>query len=412
MKILILSQYFRPETGAGSERVSSLADYLTAEGHLVRVISGLPNYPTGILYPGYKLVFWKREEAFGIKITRSLVFPTKYSSTIRRLTNYFSFMFSAFLTGLFETKSDVIIASSPPLTVGLVGLLLSYLYRKPLVFEPRDVWPGAAVELGVLKNKLIISVARSLERAIYKRASFIITPTAATKKILLADNPFLTEDRVKVSANSVDLERFDSQRIASTIVDKYKKPSNFLIVYTGTIGLQQGMSTLIGAAKLLKNEKQILFLLVGEGVDKEKITKEKEKFNLTNIILSPSVDYSEIPSILAKADAGLALLKKNRYQDAALAVKTFDYMAAGKPIIVSGGETMRKLVEENKVGFWSPPEDSGALVRQILGAAKSSKETLKALGDNGRSLVEKTYNKKKQVEAWNEVLDSLKKEKK
>ncbi len=409
MKVLFIYQYFRPEVGAGVERVFYTVKYLKSLGHDVTVLTGIPNYPTGKIYPGYSLNFFQKEEVDGLRLIRTFVFPTKYTSAGRRLFNYFSFTVSAFLAGLFQ-RTDVIIASSPPLSSGVVGLFLSILKGKPLIFEPQDVWPGAAIEIGALKNKFVIGLSRYFEKAIYKRASVIVAPTEETKQILLKDNPFLADKKVKVSANSVDLENFDAQRLQPSLTDKYKKPDNFLVVYTGTLGLQQGMTTLIEAAKILRDKKKILFLLVGEGVDKELIGKDKKKFGLDNLIFSPAVSYGEIPSILSKADAGLALLKKNRYQDAALAVKTFDYMAAGKPVIVSGGEAMRKMIEENKVGFWSLPEDPQALVETISQMANLSKEELIRRGKNGRNLVEKFFNKKKQVEVWGEILKTLKEE--
>ncbi|HEX7456001.1 MAG TPA: glycosyltransferase family 4 protein [Candidatus Nanoarchaeia archaeon] len=410
MRILLIYQYFRPEVGAGIERVFYPTKHLVGKGHQVTVITGIPNYPTGRIYPGYKLKFLHKEVLEGkINLLRTFVYPTKYTSTLKRLLNYLSFALSAFLVGLSQRNIDVIIASSPPLSSAVVGWLLSLIKKKPLIFEAQDVWPGAAVELGVLRNKLVIKIARFIEKEVYKRSEFVVAPTEETAQLLLKDNRFLDKEKVVSVLNSVDLKLFDAQKIDKPLVKKYKLEGKFVVLYSGTLGLQQGVDTLVECAKKLKRHKDIMFLIVGEGVDKDYIKKSKEKYKLNNMILVDPVEYGCIPSFVYACDAGLALLKKNRYQDAAFACKVFDYFAGRKPAIVSGGEAMRKIVEGSKAGFWVEAEDAQLLSEKILEASKMPKEILLKLGKQGRKLVERKYNREVQVRGWDKILEPINK---
>ncbi len=411
MNILLIYQYFRPEVGAGIERVFYYVKYLSSKGHKFRVLTGIPNYPIGKIYPGYNLRFLKKE-SFGknIQVIRTFVYPTNYSSAFRRIVNYLSFTMSSFPVGIFQGNVDVVIASSPPLPAAVVGMFLSKLKRKPLIFEVQDVWPGAAVEVGALKNKLVIKLLTFFETLLYRNSRFVVAPTEETKEILLKDNKVLKKDKVFSVLNSVDLKFFDGQRIDHSLTQKYKLEGKFVVLYSGTLGLQQGVHTLIDCVKRLKNHKKIVFLVVGDGADKDLVKGEAEKNKLENIIILDSVEYKKIPSFVKACDIGLAILKKNKYQDAALAVKVFDYFAGSKPAIVSGGEAMRKLVEEGDAGYWVKAEDTRLLARKILEVSKMSEEDRRRVGNKGRLLVERKYNKAVQVKEWDKMLGILSKE--
>jgi len=411
MNILLISQYFKPESGAGSTRVSYFAKYLSDNGNKVKVISGIPNYPYGKIYQGYKLKFF-HTESFGknLKVIRTFVFPTKYTSTLKRILNYLSFSISSFLVGIFQRDITIIITSSPPLTAAAVAMILSIFKRKPLIFDVRDIWPGAAVEIGALKNKTIIKLLKFVETLIYRNSRFIVAPTEETRKILLRDNEFLKREVVSTIMNGVDLRFFDKQKIDYSLTKKYNFEGKFVVLYQGTLGLQQGVDTLIDCVKYLKKNKEIVFLVVGEGTDKELVKFEVEKNKLKNLILLDSVEYKKIPSYVNACDVGLALLKKNKYQDAALAVKVFDYFAGNKPVVVSGGTAMRKIIESGNAGFWVRPEDSKLLASKILEISKMPKNLLNSKGQNGRKLVKGKFNKENQVKEWDNIMNSIQKD--
>lgn len=410
MRILLVYQYFRPEIGAGIERVFYTAKYLVSRGHNVRVITAVPNYPFGKVYPGYKLKLFQKEVIDEIEVLRTFVYPSRNISTLKRLLNYFSFTLSGFIAGIFQKDYDVIIASSPPLSGGVIGLLIALIKKKPLIFEAQDVWPGAAIELGVLKNKFLIGIAKFFETQIYNKSRYIIAPTSGTRKLLLMDNKFLNEDKVITVSNSVDLDTFDQQKIDRSIRQKYKLGNKFVVLYLGTIGLQQGMPTLVKCIEKLKTQKKIFFIIVGEGVYKESMKRAKMEKKLDNMLLLPAIKYREVPSYVNSSNIGIALLRKNRYQDAAIATKVFDYFAGFRPAIISGGAEMREIVERNNAGFWVDGEDSYLLSNKIMEAFKMSQKDLNKIGQNGRILVEKVFNKQVQVRQWDKILISLEEE--
>ena len=167
MKILFINQYFTPEPGAGTARVYFHAKYFTKLGHNVTVICGIPNYPNGKIFKGYRNLLWMKESFEGITVYRTLVYPSKYTSNLRRFLNYLVFTLSSFITGLFIETPDIIISSSPPPSSGVTSLFLSYVKGKPLIFEVRDVWPGAALALGYLKNRVFLHLKLFFLKKIY-----------------------------------------------------------------------------------------------------------------------------------------------------------------------------------------------------------------------------------------------------
>ncbi|MEX0621762.1 MAG: glycosyltransferase family 4 protein [Candidatus Woykebacteria bacterium] len=408
MNILLISQYFPPEPGAGTGRVSYYAKLLKELGHEVMILCGIPNYSDGKIHKGYKNRLWMKEVQDGLVIYRTLVFPTSYSSSWRRFFNYLVFTISSLAVGFFLPRADVIIASSPPPSSGLTGLMLSLLKGTPLVFEVRDVWPGAAKALGYLRNRLLLNLNIFFEKRIYDRSKYIITVTEDTKNLILRYDKKLNPNKVKIITNGVDLQIFDQVKVRTRERNLVNK---FVTVYAGTLGLQQGVRTLVEAIKLLQKEDSIKFLIIGDGADRHLLEEVKEEGNSKNVLLKPIQPYKNVVEYIKASNLGLTILKKNEYLDAAYPVKAFDYMAASKPVLVSGGLAMKKLIEENNLGIWVPPEDPKALASALIKMSKLSQEERDGMGKRGRRLVEKTFNRKKQAQELEKIINIIKREK-
>lgn len=401
MKILIISQYFYPESGAGSARAHFFSKYLSKLGHKVRVLCATPNYPSGEIYTGHKNKLRSRGKLNSVEVIRTWVYPARYSSFVKRFLNYASFALSSSLELLRKEGFDVILVSSPPISVFLVGLLARFLIKTPLILDVRDVWPGAAVATGNLRTSWVINILESLERFSYKKANRIITVNEETKGIILENNQFLEGGKVEIIFNGVDLESFKQfQNQAKT-----KVSNELLIAYTGTIGEQHSFLTFLETLGILdKKAKNVKFSVVGEGSKRDYFTEAINEQKLKNVSFYRDLKYKDIPSLLEQYDLGLALLRSNKYLDAAYPVKTFDYMAAGKPVLVSGGLAMKKLVEENNIGFWVPAENPKALAGKILEISKMPKSTLQEMGNRGRKLVEERFNRAKQAKKLEKIL--------
>ena len=403
MKILLISQYFPPESGAAAQRVGSFARYLAEFGHDVTVICQTPNYPIGSVYPGFSNKFRRIRKEVGYRAVRTFTYPTKNTSFIKRFINYSFFSISAFLAGMLESKPDLILISSPPLFAGGSALLLSLIKRVPLVVDVRDVWPGVAMGSS-FANRAILFPMLVLEKLLYWRAKAVVTVSEGVVDILSAENPAV-KDKFKVVYNGLDPQLVSGKKITS----RGKKPENspFVIVYSGTIGTQQPWGTLLKAAEILREDQGIRFVICGEGVERENLERKISELRLTNVDFFGLLSYNDSLNLIRKADLGLVLLARNRYVDPALPVKLFDYCFVGIPVMASASTFLKNFVEEAGIGFWIDPENPRKLAEKIKEISKLPRDRLAEIGSRGKKIVEDTYNRKVQARKLDEVLKNV-----
>jgi glycosyltransferase involved in cell wall biosynthesis len=173
MNFLILTQYFPPEVGAAQTRLFEIAKELKKRGHSVTVVTAMPNYPKGEIFPEYRGKFFLKETISGIEVVRTWIYPAMDKSIIKRLMNYFSFTFTSFLGLMRTSKPDYIFVESPPLFLGIAGYIVSRIRGVPFIFNISDLWPDSVKELGIMNNKLLLSFAEKLELFLYKKARYI-----------------------------------------------------------------------------------------------------------------------------------------------------------------------------------------------------------------------------------------------
>lgn len=388
MKILIVSQYFYPEVGAASKRVTNFARHLS-KNHEVIVLTGNPTYPSGRLYEGFSNKFYSREILGKVRLVRSLVFPTKNVNLFKRFLNYSVFSASAFFSGLVQEPPDITFASTPPLFAAFTGLLLAKLKGVKLVLDVRDIWPGAAQSAGVVKSRMVLGPLRQIEKTLYHSAQIIITANDGVRQLLLKENPDIREEKVVTINNGVDLKNLQHAR-SSPKYDKYFPKDFFNLLYVGTIGIHQGLDSLVEAAKFLRGEK-INLIVAGEGVEREKFEDRLKKEKLDNIKFLGLVSAEDVAYLVSKSSAGLVLLRNHYYNDYTLPTKIFDFLAQGKPIIGSGGASVKKLIEGERIGLWAEGENPEKLAGVILELAKNDKELQKFKG-NGPKIVNAQFN--------------------
>jgi len=212
MRILFLSQYFPPETEIGGIRILEIGRRLIARGHRISVLTGLPNYPSGKLDPAYRKKAWKlawRENHDGIEVLRVAMFPSHSKKTLPRLANYFSFLFASAARAIFAARPDVIVCTSPPLTIGLSAWLAAKRFGIPFVLEARDLWPEAAIALGYLQNRQVQKSAFVLERFLYRRTRHIVVVSQGMKKDLIERE--IPAAKCSVIPNGVDTDLFHTR---------------------------------------------------------------------------------------------------------------------------------------------------------------------------------------------------------
>jgi len=388
LRILYLTQYFPPEVGATQNRALANVRHLAACGHQVTVLCEFPNHPHGILPERYRGRWLEQEEMNGFTVRRSWVFATPRKTFGRRLLFYLSFMISSFLAGLTAPgRYDVVYATSPPFFVGFSGWLLSLIKRARFVFEVRDLWPDSAVALGMLRHPLLIALSCWLEHFYYRRAVRVVVVTRGIYQHLLAEG--VPEWRLLLIPNGSSPEHFRPMS-ATAIRQRLRIADKFVVGYAGVFGLAQGMEHLCQLARLMRGERGIHFLLVGDGPKRRQVLEMQADWRLNNLTVHPAVSHEEIPEMLCAFDLCLVPLRRNELFLGAMPSKMFDAMACARPILLSVAGEAQAVLEAAEAGVAVPPEDLTAM-RQTILRLRDDPAACRRMGENGRRLVEAEY---------------------
>ena len=400
MKILLITEYFPPEIGAGSTRAYDHCSQWVKKGHNVTVITGFPDYPDGIIpqkYKGYKFLI---EDIGGIRVIRTYTFPAPNKGFFRRVISFLSFMISSIVQGTTASKKqEILIATSPPFLVGVSGYIISKFKNIPFVFEVRDLWPESAIQLGELKNKFVIKFLQKIELYLYHSAKLIVPVAESTINVILKKG--IDEKKIVVIKNGVDLETIPRQ-----LSNKSENTKKFVVTYIGTIGLSHALDKVVESAELLKNEDSILFQIIGEGAEKENLSKLIGKLSLNNVKLINKIEREQLTEYYSKADILLVTLRKLDIFRKVIPSKLFEIMAFGKPILISVDGEARFIVEKARAGLFVQPENPEDLRDKIL-YLKNHPDLLKEFGKNGRIFVEKNFDRSKLAQKYELILSSI-----
>ncbi len=406
MRILYLSQYFPPEIGATQTRSYEMAWRLVRAGHHVTMIAELPNHPTGIIPPQYQGKLYEHVMLDGIEVIRVWVKTAPHKNFYTRMAFYVSFMVMAIWVGLFKAKGpyDVIYATSPPLFVGGAALVLSYLRRIPLVFEVRDLWPEVAVSLGELNNKFAIYLSTLLEKMCYHRARSIVTVVKPIKKRLVERG--YPEAKIQIILNGANVDLYTPAPINQTLRKALKIGADqFVLIFTGLHGLIHGLDTAVEAAHLLKEQLDILFLFVGDGVRKAAMQNRARELGLENIQFLPLQPEKDLPAFISLANVGLSLGRK-KLTSHGLPVKMFTYMACARPVLLADEGEAVDLLHNANGGIVVEPDNPEALARAIL-QLKDDPATCQQMGLNGRQAVVENYSRQAQAQQLVQLLEQI-----
>ena len=401
MHILLIHQAFASLNEAGGTRHHEIARQLAIRGHKVTVLTGQVSYLTGekIVNPG-----WVRSEVddLGVKILRTYVYRGWHRSFFHRIFSFISFMISSFLVGLGRKKVDLVWGTSPPLFQGFTAWILARLKGAKFLFEVRDLWPKFAVSVGVLRNPILIWLSRGLERFLYRNADRIVINSPGFRNHVLDRGA----RNVELIPNGVDTDMFSPEMADSEFGDQAELRGKFVVTYAGAHGESNDLEVVLGAALNLCDNKEICFVLIGDGKEKASLIEKSKNMGLENIFFYPSVSKVKIPGILAAADVCVAILKPIDAFKTTYPNKVFDYMAAGKPVLLAIDGVIRDVVEAAGAGIFVPPGNSEALASAVEEMWQNPKE-VKRMGAAGREYVKVNFDRSKQVEALIEVMDEL-----
>jgi len=425
VKILYLSQYFPPEMGAPSARADELSRHWAAMGHDVTVLTGFPNHPTGAVPPEWRERLRNlrySETVDGVRVERTWLWPLPNRKAHERIRNYASFCLSAAIAGLDLPRPDIVIATSPQLLVALAGWWLAWWKRVPFVFEVRDLWPESLAAVGAgAEGTLVHRVLYRIVGFLYQRADRIVVVTPAFKDHLV-QHWHIPAAKISIVENGVETDLFRPDPAAREIRKQFTIPEGkapegkalepteedaFLICYIGTMGMAHGLETLIDAAHVLQTKlPNALFLLIGEGAEKQRIKELASARRLANVKFLDQQPRERIPAFVSASDLGLVLLKKTDLFKTVIPTKLLEYMACERPVIVAVDGQARQLVEDAHAGRFVSPEDPQALASAICDLARDP-ELRRRMGANGRQYIIARLSRKKTAQDYISLLNEL-----
>lgn len=385
MHILFISHYFPPEVNAPANRTYEHARRWAADGHQVTVITGVPNHPKGEIFPGYENKWIQEENRDGIRVIRTWMYLTANEGFLRRTLSYVLFATTAVCASLGAPRPDVVVATSPQFFVGIAGLVVACLKGRPFVLEVRDLWPESIVALGQLRNAHAIRLLEGIETLLYRSAAGIVVLTRTFADHIRARG--VAGDRIELIYNGIDPALFSPAPPDQALLAANGLSGRFLVAYVGTLGLAHGLGTLIDTAELLRDRQDMMFLLIGDGADRDRLDQEITRRGLSNVRLLGLRPRAEIPAWLASTDCLLVLLRDLPIFETVIPSKFFEFLAQERAVIVAARGEIRRMAEEAKAALVIDPERSDQLAHAIL-EVREHPEEARARARTGRLWVE------------------------
>ena len=402
MNILILAETFPPEIRSTSHLLYELSEDLVKKKHRVTVITGFPKHYFNKTAKKYKRKLFLCEIMNGIKVIRLFCIASNRNIPIIRGLD--QFLLSAIFTlgGIFSGKQDIILTVSPPLPLGISVYLLGKIKKIPFIFNVFDIFPQTAIDLGLLRSKILIKISELMERFIYKRASYITVISAGNRENIISKN--INPEKVVVIHNWVDIDLIKPVKNQSNnFKEKNKLKDKFVVSFAGTMGFAQGLNVVIDCADLLKSYKNILFLLVGDGIKKDELIKKTEYMQLNNIKFLPLQSKKAYPSVLYASDICLVTLDKMLLIPAVPA-KLLSIMASGRPVVASmnlKGDAP-KIIKSAKCGYCVEADNPKELSEAIL-KLYHAPMLRDEFGKNGREYVIKHFSRRNCIKKYEKL---------
>lgn len=412
LNILYVSQYYPPEACAPALRVSELAREWARAGHYPTVLTGFPNHPEGVLHPEYQRRWrrgFDREEHDGIKVFRTWVLPAANRGIWGRAANYCSFSLSASAIGPWIAPSQgVVIATSPQLLVGMAGYVIARARRLPFIFEVRDLWPESIAAVGAAQtDSALYRTLGHLAGFLYRKADLIVLDGEWKKRELAAAG--VRPEKMAVIWNGAQetsfyaLDSIEAREARARVRRMLGLNGQFVATYAGTLGMAHGLETVLEAAERLRERKDVVFLLIGEGAERDRIIRRSEELRLGNVLYLGKHPHFKIPDFLAASDACLVPLRKSEVFRTAIPSKMFESMAASKPVILGVEGEAREILTNAKAGLAVPPGNPAALSESII-RLRECNALSKELGINGRRAVSEKYSRRHQARAYIDLI--------
>jgi glycosyltransferase involved in cell wall biosynthesis len=393
VRILFLSHYFPPEVNAPAGRTFEHCRAWARAGHDVFVLTNVPNHPAGRVFPGYENRLGQSEQVAGIKVFRQWTLLAANRGVFRRSLSYFFYLLIATIVAPWLPRVDVVVSTSPQFFCGLAGYFVSRLKGVPWVLEIRDLWPESIVAVGAVRRSLSLRWLAALARFAYRRADRIVCVTDAFREAIAGEG--IDRDKIAVIKNGVDLDFFAPDRAAASRPEIPGLPDTrgkFVVSYVGTHGMAHGLDTVLEAAELLRDSPDVVFLLVGDGAERDRLLRKRDMMRLDNVIMLGQQPKALMPALWAVTDVSMVLLRDQPLFRTVIPSKIFESMAMRRPIILGVRGESEELLGLSGAGVAIAPESAlqlAAAVRRL----HDDPMLREGMGMKGRAFVEENFDR-------------------
>jgi glycosyltransferase involved in cell wall biosynthesis len=401
MHILLIHQAFAAIDEAGGTRHHEFARFLAERGHRVTVIASPVSYLTGSRGSTLPAADTQSD---GVTIRRVYTYSALHRSFVHRVISFLSFMVSSFWTACTISDVDLVWGTTPPIFQGLTAWAVARIKGVPFLFEVRDLWPAFAVAVGVLRSPVLIRLSEWLERFLYRGADRVMVNSPGFVRHVTLRGA----RRVEVVPNGADPGMFDQPDLAP--VDAFRKAyhleGKYLVVYAGAHGLSNDLGVILEAAAHMPTGSRLHYVFLGDGKEKPFLQRRAAAMKLENVTFLPPFSKKEMSIALAAADACVAILKPVDLYKTTYPNKVFDYMAAGRPVILAIDGVIREVVENSGAGVFVRPGDSEGLARAAQRLAENP-EAARQMGAAGRECVVRGFSRSAQALKLAEILAEM-----
>ena len=395
MRILIITQYYWPE----NSRVTDIAESLKKEGNEVTVLTGLPNYPQGYIYEGYRKGENRAQEHNGVHIVRAKLIE-RHHDTLHRFLNYYSFPhYASKLAKKLPSYFDVVLAmEESPIMLVKPAITYAKKYKKPLIMYEMDLWPESLLAGGITNKSLIYKHYKKISAKIYSQMD----------KILVSTKEHINYIKELPGCSDLDIEYLP--QYADTVFEEsdfgYEDNGVIDLMFAGNIGKAQSIDTIIKAAALLKDDTRFKFHIVGSGSELENVKKLATELKTDNVVFYGQRPLEDMPELYKIADAMLVTLEDKSYANMTIPGKVQSYMAAVKPIIGAINGSCSNFIVNNEIGYVVASGDGKALAELIKGL---NLKELQSIGNHSKDIYTRKYSKSIFIDKLISELNSIKK---
>jgi glycosyltransferase involved in cell wall biosynthesis len=373
-------------------------------GHEVEVVTAAPNYPDGILYPGFRNSLFSRETVDGIEVVRIWTFLAANKGFLMRSLSFISYLVSATLQSFRLRKPDLVLSSSPQMLAGLAGYPVSRLKRVPWVLEIRDLWPESIVTVGAARRGKLIGFLEVLERFAYRSAAHIVPVSKGFLPHIQTCG--IPASKLTVLTNGANLSLFAERKENPALAAELGLSGKFVAAYCGTLGMAHALETVLDAAEILRSRDDIRILIVGGGAEQERLHERRDAKGLTNVIMLDRQPRERMPDIWGLADACIVHLRNTTLYRTVIPSKMFEAMALGLPIVLGVHGEAESIMADAQCGLVAEPEDA-ASVASVIARLADDPDLAKSMGANGRRAVERDYNRICIAKRYGELLQRV-----